>query len=117
MKDEVRTTKDELSLDESLQWLARIATTDDIVWRPTCVPWIRYYYAESSLYLLRDMRHTHPSYALVYGKSPDAAAKYQKVHGGWGKVPASLRRSRERYQEWLRADSSLSFREWMRCPR
>ena len=73
---------------------------------------------QSGLYLLRDMRFRHPSYALVFARDPDAAAKYQKGrYGGWGKVPISLRRSRERYQEWLRADSGLSFREWMRRPK
>lgn len=72
-------------LDEAIHTLLRVLISDEIIWRTTSVPWIRYYYAESGVYLLRDMRHTSPSFALVAARTPNEAAEYQRASGGWEK--------------------------------
>ena len=72
-------------LDEAIHTLLRSLNSDDIIWRKTSVPWIRYYYAADGIYLLRDMRYSSPSFALVAGRNPDEAAEYQRVNGGWEK--------------------------------
>lgn len=72
-----------MSIDNAIHQIARALTCDGFVWRETCIPWIKSYYAEDSLYLLKDTRFNHPSLAVVFAKSPDDAAKWQVEHGGW----------------------------------
>ena len=60
-------------LDETIHSLLRSLISDEIIWLKTSVPWIRYYYAEDGIYLLRDMRYSSPSFALVAARNPDDA--------------------------------------------
>lgn len=93
-------------------------------------PGIQYYYAEDELYVLRDNRFRRPFFAFVHARSPEeAAAIMDYAEPEWkrrlrlrnarraaaGRRPMSeraYRRSMDRYQDWLRADSGLSFREY-----
>ncbi len=54
-----------------------------IIWRQTKAPWISYYYAEDTLYVLRDMRHSWPSFAFVYASSAEEAVDFMLSQGGW----------------------------------
>ena len=101
-----------MTLDKTVHYFLRLLIEDAIVWRRTCVPWIKSYYAEHGVYLLRDMRYTTPSFAIVAAKSPDEAAKWQRKHGGW-RLTAKQQRARERYQDWLRPDGGESFHEYL----
>ena len=75
-----------MNLDNSIHLFWDLYMDGQIRWRETFAPWITYYYAEDTLYVLKDMRHAWPSFAFVYAKSPEEAVKFQLAQGGWKKT-------------------------------
>ena len=72
-----------MQLDNSIHLFWDLYMDDHIIWRQTKAPWISYYYAEDTLYVLRDMRHTWPSFAFVYARSAEEAVDFMLSQGGW----------------------------------
>lgn len=71
-----------MQLDNGIHLFWNLYLDDQIIWRQTKAPWISYYNADS-LYVLRDMRHSWPSFAFVYADSPEEAVNFMLSQGGW----------------------------------
>ena len=71
-----------MQLDNSIHLFWNLYLDDHIIWRQTKAPWISYHKADS-LYVLRDMRHSWPSFAFVYADSPEEAVDFMLSQGGW----------------------------------